>query len=170
MKTRLIHIFLLMGLLVCPMSQIFGQGTEKIQTTTVIKCYAGDTAHPPCFPKPANVPASQTVYTTYDEAPVPPGGQQGYEDFLKQNIKYPKEAIDAKVSGNVYLSIIIDITGKLSDVHVEKDNVHHGCGEEAVRVVKMMPPWKPGKMKGKPVKVRYVIPVKFELSMNVLKL
>ena len=143
MKTQLICIFLLMGFLVCFGRPVFGQDTThsvKIDTS------------------------KYTCILPYDEPPIPPGGQQGYIDFLKQNIKYPKEAIDAKASGTVYLSITIDTTGILSNVHIEKDNAHHGLGEEAIRVINMMPPWKPGKNgKGEIQKIRYVIPVKFTL-------
>jgi len=84
-------------------------------------------------------------------------------NFIKHNIKYPKEALAAKASGTVYISLVIDGSGKQSDVQVQKDNAHYGCGDEAIRVVKMIWKWKPGTIKGKPVSIRYVIPVKFVL-------
>ena len=108
-------------------------------------------------------PPKEEIYTTYDEPPVPPGGNEGYLKYLQEHIHFPQQAVDAGASGTVYISLVISRDGSLSDVHVEKDNVHYGCGDEAVRVIKGMPPWKPGKMNGVAVKVRYVIPVKFTL-------
>ena len=109
-------------------------------------------------------PPPETIYTTYDDPPVPPGGAEGYKKYLEAHIRFPQQANDANASGTVYISITVSKDGTLSDVHVEKDNVHYGCGDEAVRVIKGMPPWKPGKMNGVAVKVRYVIPVKFSLQ------
>ncbi len=118
---------------------------------------------PPAEQKVVEQPKPETIYTTYDEPPVPPGGADGYKKFLEEHIHFPQQAVDAGASGTVYVSIVVSKDGTLSDVHVEKDNVHYGCGDEAVRVIKTMPPWKPGKMNGVAVKVRYVIPVKFTL-------
>jgi len=118
-------------------------------------------------PPPATVkivpPPPDQVYTTYDEPPVPPGGNEGYLKYLQDHIRYPQQAIDADASGTVYVSLTVAKDGTLSDVYILKDNVHYGCGEEAVRVIKGMPPWKPGKMNGMVVKVKYQIPVKFSL-------
>jgi len=101
---------------------------------------------------------------TIDVPPVPPGGAEGYNIFLAKNIKYPQSAVDAGASGTVWISIVVDKDGTLTDIHVVKDGAGFGCAEEAVRVIKEMPPWKPGTMNGAPVKVQYTIPVKFVLT------
>lgn len=89
--------------------------------------------------------------------------RHGYTAYLKKNLKYPEKALKAKVSGNVYVAMIIDENGNISNVHVEKDNVGYGCGDEAVRVIKEMAPWQPAKQNGKSFKTTYVVPVKFVL-------
>ena len=110
-----------------------------------------------------SVKGTEKNFSTYDEVPIPPEGEAGYRKFLSEHIRYPMAAYNANASGTVYISITVDKDGTLTNVHIQKDTVHYGCGEEAVRVIKMMPPWKPGKMNGEPVKVRYTIPVKFSL-------
>ena len=139
MKTLLIHIFLLVVLVVCFVKPGFVQDTAKISKDTIKKSHF------------------------HDEPPVPPGGAEGYLKFLQKNIKYPEEAVIANGQGTVYISIVVDKDGTLSDVHIYKDMAGYGCGEEAVRVISSMPPWRPGFMDGEPVKVRYTVPVKFTL-------
>jgi len=135
---------------------------QKPQISTVSSAGSNINLAPPPPTKIAE-PPKEEIYTTYDEPPVPPGGNEGYLKYLQEHIHFPQQAVDAGASGTVYISLVISKDGSLSDVHVEKDNVHYGCGDEAVRVIKTMPPWKPGKMNGVAVKVRYVIPVKFTL-------
>ena len=108
-------------------------------------------------------PKPEKIYETFDDPPIPPGGDKGYAEYLRQNIINPKEAIAAQAYGKVLISITVDIDGTLSDVHVIKDGAGYGCGEEAVRVIKKMPPWSPAKLNGVPVKARYIIPVKIDL-------
>jgi periplasmic protein TonB len=105
----------------------------------------------------------EPIYEAVDEAPEPPGGLEAFKKYLAEHIIYPPAANDAGVQGTVYIRMTVSKSGQLSDVRVEKDPVGYGCGAEAVRVIKGMPPWKPGKMGGTPVKVTYVIPVKFVL-------
>jgi len=106
---------------------------------------------------------SYIEHTDYDEAPVPPGGMEGYRNYLVNNIHYPDSAINAGASGTVYISIVVNQDGSLTNVLIQRDNVHYGCGQEAIRVIKKMPPWKPGKIKGRAVKVKYIVPVMFRL-------
>jgi len=110
--------------------------------------------------------ATTSISPTHDETPIPPGGEAGYYKYLAEHIHMPEEAIDAGVQGTVYISIVVGKDGTLSDVKVKKDPVGHGCAEEAIRVIKDMPKWTPGKMNGMPVSVRYSIPVKFVLHSD----
>ena len=136
---------------------------EQKPQVAAVASQGSNLSYTPPPPTIVDKPKVEEIYTTYDEPPVPPGGADGYKKFLEEHIHFPQQAVDAGASGTVYVSIVVSKDGSLSDVHVEKDNVHYGCGDEAVRVIKTMPPWKPGKMNGVAVKVRYVIPVKFTL-------
>jgi protein TonB len=137
---------------------------QKTQTSTTNN--DGPSTYVPPKDPPKEIPKEipeEIIETGFDENPEPPGGAAGYAKYLAEHIKYPARAIDAGVQGTVYISLVVDKTGNVSDVKIKSDRVGYGCGEEAVNVISKMPPWKPGKMGGKPVKVRYTIPVKFLL-------
>lgn len=102
------------------------------------------------------------VQNIADQMPEFPGGTEALYNYLKSNLKYPDKARKAKTEGRVYVNFVVSRTGKVLYPYVER-GIGHGCNEEAVRLVKNMPPWKPGKQKGKPVLVRYIIPVSFRL-------
>jgi len=103
------------------------------------------------------------VYAYVDEKPEPEGGMTALYKFLADKIIYPKKAKDKGVQGIVYVSFIVEKDGKLSDVKIMRDMGGFGLGEEAVRVIKLMPPWKPAKINGKAVRATYNVPVKFVL-------
>ena len=83
-------------------------------------------------------------------------------EFIKANLQYPKEAKKNGVEGRVILQFVVQKDGSLSNIKVIR-NISNGCGEEAVRVVKSMPKFKPGKQRGKTVKVQYTLPISFRL-------
>lgn len=91
-----------------------------------------------------------------------PGGDEGMMKFLTENVKYPKEAIDNGTGGKVLVEFIVECDGSLSDVKVQK-SVAPALDNEAVRVVKAMPKWKPGTNGGKTVRVKHTLPVTFKL-------
>ncbi len=97
--------------------------------------------------------------------PVPeyPGGDKARAIFLRENLIYPKEAKEGGIEGIVYVQFVIEKDGSIVDVEVLK-GIGGGCDEEAVRVIKMMPKWKPGKQGGKEVRTRFTIPLKFSLK------
>lgn len=103
------------------------------------------------------------VYTVVEVAPAYVGGQTAMIQFLSTNLKYPAEAMEKNVQGTVYVSFIVEKDGSISNVVLKRD-IGSGCGEEAVRVVKMMPKWTPGKQKGKEVRTQFVLPVSFKLN------
>jgi periplasmic protein TonB len=108
----------------------------------------------------------KTIYTFVEENPEFPGGGFGaMQKWLQANLKYPQLEKEANISGTVHLEFIVDKEGKISEVKILK-GVSGGPGldKEALRVVKLMPAWKPGKMNGRPVIVRYRIPIKFSLG------
>ncbi len=91
-----------------------------------------------------------------------PGGIAALHAYLYENIEYPRMAREAGISGIVYLSFVVGTDGKLSDISVLR-GVGGGCTEEAIRVVKAMPAWKPGIQRSKAVKVKMTLPISFKL-------
>jgi len=100
-----------------------------------------------------------------DEEAVFPGGMAACYAFIGKNINYPQIAIEENLQGKCYVNFVIDRSGHISDVRVAKKVP--GCPEcdaEAVRVIKMMPKWAPGKKNGKDVKSRFMVPVNYKLE------
>lgn len=92
-----------------------------------------------------------------------PGGEQSLYKYLADNVRYPEKAINAIQQGKVYVTFIIRKDGSVSDVSVKKP-IGFTMDEEAIRVVKSMPRWKPAMLNGKPVHYVYQLPVKFVLQ------
>lgn len=91
------------------------------------------------------------------------GGMDAFLRFLSQNIRYPAEARKNGTQGKVIVSFICGNDGKLTDIHVVR-GIGDGCDEESVRVIKLLPPMKPGYVHGKPVNVAYSIPISFSIN------
>lgn len=107
--------------------------------------------------------ATQTqdkVYMVVENQPEFPGGYDALRDYMQSNMKYPTEAQQKGEAGTVYVSMIINEDGRLSDAKVLR-GVSQSLDAEALRVISSMPNWKPGTQDGKAVKVRFNIPVKF---------
>lgn len=107
--------------------------------------------------------SQEKVYTSVERVPSFPGGIEAFYKFLSKNIVYPKAARDKNTQGKVILSFIVERDGKLSDVKVAR-GIGDGCDEEAVRVIKLSPAWKPGTQNGHTVRVAYSVPINFALS------
>ncbi|MFZ4401040.1 MAG: energy transducer TonB [Bacteroidales bacterium] len=90
-----------------------------------------------------------------------PGGEEKLMKFLKDNLKYPQIARDSNIQGTVYVGFVIENDGKISDVKVLR-GISKECDAEAVRVIKTIPKWKPGKRMEKPV--QFNMPIKFKLD------
>jgi protein TonB len=101
-------------------------------------------------------------YTWVPEMPSFPGGDGALFSFLTKNLKYPEEAKEIGISGKVIITFVVETDGSISDVTVAR-GIGPLCDEEAVRVVKSMPNWSPGKQNNIPVRVRFNLPVKFTL-------
>jgi len=102
------------------------------------------------------------VYITVEVEPEPYGGAEAWAKFLQKNIHYPPQASENNVHGKVFLSFIVETDGHLSNVKVER-GVGYGLDEEALRVLKLAPAWKPGIQNGHKVRVMYNIPINFVL-------
>ena len=106
--------------------------------------------------------SNQNVYDQVEQMPEFPGGMPAMIEFLQTNIKYPEDAIKQKVGGRVMVMFVVETDGSLSNVRVAR-KVFPSLDEEAVRVVKSMPKWKPGKEKGRAVRVNFTLPVVFNI-------
>jgi periplasmic protein TonB len=105
----------------------------------------------------------EQIFTVVEQNPEFPGGIQEMYKYLGKNIRYPSAASRANVSGKVFLTFVVNTDGSIQDVQVLK-GLGFGCDEEAIRVVKTMPKWKPGKQSGRPVRVKYNLPISFQLE------
>ena len=115
----------------------------------------------------ANMQTQQSATKAYEVVEVMPkfkGGESAMMEFLMMNMKYPQTAVKAKQQGRAIVGFVVRKDGTVSDVHITKSAGHAVLDEEAMRVVKAMPAWEPGKQKGKPVNVKYNVPITFRLK------
>ena len=105
----------------------------------------------------------EKVYEVVEEMPSFPGGQGAMFEFIANNIQYPIVAEENGVQGRVLVSFVIKKDGSLSNVRVVK-SVDPALDKEAVRLIKSMPKWSPGKEKGQFVNVKFTVPVTFRLQ------
>ena len=114
-----------------------------------------------------NMQTQQSATKAYDVVEVMPkfkGGESAMMEFLMMNMKYPQAAVKAKQQGRAIVGFVVRKDGTVSDVHITKSAGYAVLDEEAMRVVKSMPAWEPGKQKGKPVNVKYNVPITFRLK------
>ncbi|MFT6358754.1 MAG: protein TonB [Saprospiraceae bacterium] len=118
---------------------------------------------------------SDEIFKVVDEMPFFPGCESETDKFEKKkcadtkmlifiykNVKYPDIAKKKEIEGKVIVRFYVERDGTLSNIEIARD-IGGGCGEAALDVVKMMPSWNPGLQKGNPVRVEYLVPVKFKL-------
>ena len=103
------------------------------------------------------------VYTVVTQQPVFPSGEKALMDFIKKNQKYPASALEKGIQGRVTLCFIVEKDGSITNIEVMRSPAE-ALSEEAIRLVKMMPKWEPGELKGEKVRVKYVLPVTFRLQ------
>lgn len=105
---------------------------------------------------------TEKVYTYVEQPPSFPGGEAELANYLRANIKYPQSAKETGIQGRVYLEFIVARNGEITDVKVLR-GLQYECDKEAMRVVKSMPKWTPGKQNGHTVTVKFTLPVVFQL-------
>ncbi len=103
------------------------------------------------------------IFQVVEEMPEFPGGMEALLAYLSKNIKYPSIAQDNNIKGRVIVEFVVNKDGSIVEP-VVKRSVDTSLDNEAMRVIKAMPKWKPGKQRGKPVRVRYTVPVLFRLG------
>ena len=112
-------------------------------------------------PKPVEEPTQ--IFDYVEQMPEFPGGEDKMLEYIGNNLKYPKQALEQGVDGRVVVNFVVDENGRISDVKTVR-GIGSGCDAEAERVVRSMPPWKAGKQNGKAVKVSFSLPILFELQ------
>lgn len=103
------------------------------------------------------------VFTIVEQMPQYPGGDKALQKFMEKNLQYPVTAIENGVEGTVYISFIVERNGGITSVKVIR-GIGGGCDEEALRLVHLMPEWKPGKQEGETVRTYMTLPVRFQLN------
>lgn len=107
----------------------------------------------------------QAIFKSTEQPPVFPGGQAELMKYLAANLQYPKDLVEAGIEGRVVVQFVVNEDGSISDVKVLQ-SLHPSADAEAVRLIKGMPRWIPGKQNGKPVRVYYTIPIRFRLTQE----
>ncbi|MBS1624021.1 MAG: energy transducer TonB [Bacteroidetes bacterium] len=103
------------------------------------------------------------IFTVVEQMPSYPGGEGAMMKFIQEHINYPDMERENDIQGRVVVGFVVTEDGSLTDIQVKK-GVSDGINREALRVVRMLPKFNPGKQQGKPVKVSYVLPIMFKLA------
>ena len=113
---------------------------------------------------PVEEEEEETIFMVVESMPEFPGGQQALFKFLAENVKYPVIAQENGIQGRVICQFVVNKDGSIVDVQAVRSSGEASLDKEAIRVIKSMPKWKPGKQRGKPVRVKYTVPVNFRLQ------
>jgi protein TonB len=103
------------------------------------------------------------IFTSVEQVPEFPGGLEKFGAYLGKSIRYPAVARENGTQGRVICTFVVEKDGSLTDIKVTR-GIGSGCDEEAVRVLKNSPHWKPGIQNGRPVRVQYSVPISFTLA------
>ena len=107
--------------------------------------------------------ANDIPYQT-EQMPEFPGGVDKMYEYLSSNVVYPMEARKKKKQGKVVLVFVVTQSGEITEIMSVNEPIGYGIEEEAIRVVKAMPRWNPGMINGKPVTVKFTLPIRFALN------
>jgi len=134
---------------------------------------AGDPTAPIAIDMPTDVAGEMTAITEGDGegtifvaaevSPVFPGGMKAFFEYVARHYQYPMAAKEQGIKGRLVLSFIVERDGSLTDIQVVRD-LGLGTGEEAVRLLRDAPKWKPGIQNGRPVRVRYQLPIALQIQ------
>ena len=106
----------------------------------------------------------EVIFVVVESMPEFPGGQQALFKYINENVKYPVIAQENGIQGRVICQFVVNKDGSIVDIEVVRSGGDPSLDKEAVRVVKSMPKWKPGKQRGKPVRVKFTVPINFKLQ------
>lgn len=110
-------------------------------------------------------PSKEPIFEQVEQPPIFPGGESAMKAYLAANIQYPQEALEKKIEGRVVVGVVVKKDGLITNVHVIR-SIDPQLDNEAVRIVKSMSRWIPGKQNGHFVQVKHFIPVSFKLKNN----
>jgi protein TonB len=103
------------------------------------------------------------IFVFVEDQPTFPGGDEARIKYLQDNIHYPEMAKESGIQGTVYVTFVVEKDGRITNVKVLR-GIGGGCDEEAVRIIKNMPKWKPGKQRGRAVRAQFNMPIRFVLA------
>jgi protein TonB len=115
------------------------------------------------FEAPVEEEVADEIFTIVEDQPSPKGGMAAFYEYVGKKLKYPAQARRMGIEGKVFVEFVVDKDGSITDVKAIK-GIGAGCDEEAIRVIQTAPKWNPGKQRGRPVKVRMILPITFKLG------
>jgi protein TonB len=115
------------------------------------------------FEEPVEEEVAEEIFTIVEDQPEPKGGMAAFYEYVSKNLKYPAQARRMGIEGKVFVEFVVDKDGSITNVKAIK-GIGAGCDEEAKRVISEAPKWSPGKQRGRPVKVRMILPITFKLG------
>jgi protein TonB len=115
------------------------------------------------FDEPVEEEVAEEIFTIVEDQPAPKGGMAAFYEYVAKKLKYPAQARRMGIEGRVFVEFVVDKDGTITDVKAIK-GIGAGCDEEAIRVIREAPAWNPGKQRGRPVKVRMILPITFKLG------
>ncbi|UBM60328.1 TonB family protein [Marinilongibacter aquaticus] len=138
---------------------------KDVEGDDVVDAFTPPPPPPPAVTKPAGLakPKEEQIFTAVEQQPEFPGGTKAMYEYIGKNIKYPAAAQRANVSGRVFVKFVVEKDGSIGKIDVLK-GIGFGCDEEAIRVIKSMPKWNPGRQNGKNVRVYFTMPVFYQLE------
>ena len=136
---------------------------EDIVSTEIEEGAAVEIAEVTDVEQPDEVLEEQTVFIIVEDMPEFPGGEIALRKYIAENVLYPEMAKENDIQGTVYVRFVVDTDGSVSNVEVLR-GVDPLLDKEAKRVVETLPKWKPGRQRGKAVKVSHSVPIKFALQ------
>ncbi len=115
------------------------------------------------FDEPVEEEVAEEIFTIVEDQPQPKGGMAAFYEYIGKKLKYPAQARRMGIEGKVFVEFVVDKDGTITDVKAIK-GIGAGCDEEAIRVIQSSPKWNAGKQRGRPVKVRMILPITFKLG------
>ena len=114
------------------------------------------------FDAPVEEEVADEIFTIVEDQPQPKGGMAAFYEYIGKKLKYPAQARRMGIEGKVFVEFVVDKDGSITSVKAIK-GIGAGCDQEAIRVIQTAPKWNPGKQRGRPVKVRMILPITFKL-------
>lgn len=136
---------------------------EDIEVDLDVEITEEDVIEDIVFEEPVEEEVADEVFTIVEQQPEYPGGMGAFYQFVQKKLKYPSQARRMGIEGKVFVQFVVDKAGNITEVKAVR-GIGAGCDEEAEKVIGQSPKWKPGKQRGKSVKVRMILPITFKLG------